>query len=234
MDTTLALAVDSLIVAMPSDSAGLVAWLGKAIPGLAPELVILLAAWLATRGIWLIKLLVTAVKIVGPGPIAPIFKSIQAMWSKLGWILNPAIMYLLGTTVVGLPPVWSIIFSFAGIGVREWLVKSPIPTSKEELMKFKAKVAILTLVALSLFVPMSAHALGNINLPPNIALAIGGGHESNFHDGNTVNSPFIGSRLGYVVSKHLKVEAEAKYIFEQEAYAGSNYSRLSLGAYITF
>lgn len=129
-------AIDSLVNALPADSTAAVAWINTLLPGIDPALVALMAAWLATRGIWAIKLLINVMKFVGPGPISGIFSKVQGIWSSIGWILNPLLMYLAGQQFTGSGPM-GLLFAFAGIGVREWLVKSPIPTSKDELAKLK-------------------------------------------------------------------------------------------------
>lgn len=234
MDTT-SVGIDSLLKSMPADSASAFVWLGQVLPGINPAIAMLIASWIATRGIWLIKLLINAMKIVGPGPISPIFQQIQKIWQSLAWILNPLIMYLVGKTLTGSDPL-SLLFTFAGIGVREWLVKSPIPTSKGELMKLKAAVIFVLALVPFLFVgnvqAQTATPLGT--LPNWVSIAIGGGHTSNFHDGNTVNSPWVGGRVGYIQSKHLKFELEGRYIFETQAYSMSNYSQLTVAGYIVF
>lgn len=99
----------------------------------------------------------------------------------------------------------------------------------------KIFLCIVALVLISVGVANAQTTIPSIGTLPNwLSIAIGGGHTSNFHDANTVNSPWVGGRLGYIQSRHLKFEVEGRYIFEREAYSLSNYSQFTVAGYIVF
>lgn len=129
-----------------SDSALVAKGVMDTFPGIAPALVGLIASWLATRAIWLVKLLIQY------GPVLLkldkdriILTKLQGYWTKVAWIVNPLALFLImhkGTHNISL----SALLTFAGIGVKEWLGKSPIPTSVKELKQLKAALIIPVLL----------------------------------------------------------------------------------------
>jgi hypothetical protein len=117
------------------DSAAVYSWVTTTLPGINPGFVMMIAGILASRALWAVKLVATiASKLQGETVIV---QGLRSVWSKVAWIVNPILMVMMGWIATGGDLGLGTLIGFAGMGVREWLVKSPIPTSKEGLAKLK-------------------------------------------------------------------------------------------------
>ncbi len=155
-----------LSVVSPADSALVADWLVRTFPGVAPAFVALIAAFLAGRALWALKLVIA----LGSNTNIPILNTVleaaKKLWSGdpatgksgLSWLINPVLMVLAGWLASG-SVGFGVILGAAATGLREWVKKSPIPTSTEELMKLKGKLGIVAagLIGLS-FWGGAAHA----------------------------------------------------------------------------
>lgn len=144
-----------LQVVVPVDSTTIFHAIQNFFPGMEVGFVALLAGFGASRALWLMKALAGLLPIVADIPQVHAMEDVvKAVWSKFAWIINPALMILAGWVTTHQLDKATVI-AFAGIGIREWLIKSPIPTSKDQLMKLKGALVLLLFLC-----PISAHAAG--------------------------------------------------------------------------
>jgi hypothetical protein len=136
-------------VPVPTDSSNVFNMIINFLPGINPAFVALISGWVCTRAIWLVKTAMSLGPMFKDVPaVKNILNAINTIWTGggtsrgLGWIINPILMIVMGYFVSGKDIGMGTLLGFAGIGVREWLVKSPIPTSIAEIKALKGALAL--------------------------------------------------------------------------------------------
>lgn len=219
------------------DSAFIHDAVARFLPGIHPGFVALVAAFLASRALWVVRLLVRYGPVIVRIPgLQNLLNAVKLLWEGkpgqkgIGWLVNPALMVLAGWWATG-SLGWGALVGFAGTGIREWLISSPIPTSKEEFNKvFKPKMGII-LVAVAAALALSATARAQPALSmQRVALAAGGGWKQEYrHRVDGRDYPWIGARASYIVSAHLKAELE----WERQLHAAPD-QNLRAGLWVVF
>lgn len=202
---------DTLVVAV-SDSAAVFNWFTDTLPGINPAFVMLIAGYLATRAIWLVKFVVKHANL-----FRPLLDKIQKVWETQGWVINPILMVLAGFLTTG---KWdtAAIMAAAGIGIKEWLTRSPIPTTKEELKRMKGALAITAVFGLLFLGNSNSYAQEGIN-PPALkeyekwAFSLGGGMESDPSESlsglqDKQWDPVASAKISRILSGHLSLQAQ--------------------------
>jgi hypothetical protein len=236
--------MDTTAVIVIPDSALVHDTITNFLPGIHVGFVALLAGFMASRGLFVLRLLVkygpTIIRIPG---VKQLLNVIKLTWEGkevtnpdgsvtktkgLGWLINIVLMVLAGYWATG-SIGWGSLIGFAGIGVREFLVSSPIPTSRKELRKLKSKMAIILFVPFLFLFPGRSEAQTQFTLD-RITVAVGGGYKQQYlHKAQDNDYPFGGARAGYILSGHLKVELE----YERRLARAADQS-LRAGVWMTF
>lgn len=221
-----------LQVDTPSDSAQIFRIITEFFPGINQEAVALIVGFILTRFIWLGKLLLSLGPILNLGPVSEFLTKLRELWTGtetkrgLGWLINPILMIIMGYFFAG---TWSMgaLMGFAGIGVREWLIKSPIPTSTADLKKIKNAVGLLVLLGI-LFIPATAWGQ---QAPPKkmsytdvrrLSVAITPGfqwtYDPHIYIKSQKSNPFISGKLSYLVLGNVSLNYSYTRNLERKAY----------------
>jgi hypothetical protein len=216
---------------MSPDSTFVHQFITETLPGISPAFVAIVAGYLGTRFIWLLKIFLAVLAGSNIPVLNTAMTKIKYLWggdpSKLGdrglgWLINPALMMLAGMITTG---KWdqATLMTFVGIGVREWLIKSPIPTSAAELKKLKATFIIPIAIVLGLLIAIPAQAAVSdttsvkkisFSIPQRLLFSTGVGYQRNYVAWKLEKdiNPFVGVKIGFLLNGKFAIQTESTWI----------------------